>query len=155
MTAWGVGRRIALFSLTYFIVITIVHFSYPGLFLITKTTNIVFPIVGTILIALGLTMYVLGARKITTAFHEGKLLTTGVYAIVRHPMYSGIIVFFAPGVALWFRSWIILTVPLVAYIIFKILIPKEEKYLEEKFGKEYLDYKSKVNAVIPLPRFLK
>jgi protein-S-isoprenylcysteine O-methyltransferase Ste14 len=70
-------------------------------------------------------------------------------------MYSGIIVFFAPGVALWFRSWIILTVPLVAYIIFKLLIPKEEKYLEEKFGKEYLDYKSKVNAVIPLPRFLK
>jgi protein-S-isoprenylcysteine O-methyltransferase Ste14 len=155
MTAWGVGRRIALFSLMYFIVVTIIHFSYPGLFLITKTTNIVFPIVGTILIAFGLIMYGLGARKITTAFHEGKLLTMGVYAIVRHPMYSGIIVFFAPGVALWFRSWIILTVPVVAYIIFKILIPKEEKYLEEKFGKDYLDYKSKVNAVIPLPRFLK
>ena len=29
------------------------------------------------------------------------------------------------------------------------MIVKEEKYLEKKFGKEYIEYKKKVNAVFP------
>ena len=95
------------------------------------------------------------ARVIINAFDEGRLLTKGVYAIVRHPMYSGIVLFFFSGVALVFRSWAMLTVPLVGYIVFKYLIQEEENYLEEKFGQEYLDYRSKANAFIPFPRFSK
>jgi protein-S-isoprenylcysteine O-methyltransferase Ste14 len=155
MTAWGVGRSIALISLSYFTLVAILHFSHPKIFVFTQTPYIIFPIVGTIFISLGLIMYVLGARIITSAFHEGKLLTNGVYSIVRHPMYSGLIVFFAPGVALWFRSWLMLTVPVVSYIVFKLFIKKEENYLEEKFGQDYLNYKLKVNALIPIPRFSK
>jgi protein-S-isoprenylcysteine O-methyltransferase Ste14 len=48
-----------------------------------------------------------------------------------------------------------LTVPLVSYIAFRLFFKEEDKYLEEKFGQEYVEYKSKVNAIIPFPRFSK
>jgi protein-S-isoprenylcysteine O-methyltransferase Ste14 len=42
---------------------------------------------------------------------------------------------------------------LVAYTIFKLLIHREDEYLERRFGQAYLDYRARVNEVVPLPRF--
>ena len=153
MTAWGVGPRLAFISLAYFALAAIVHISNPGLFVMAETPHVVFPIVGTTLIVIGLVLWALAVREIDLAFSEGRLLTRGAYAIVRNPMYSGFIVFVAPGIALWLRSWPLLTVPLVAGMAFKLLIKKEENYLEEKFGQAYLDYEAKVNALVPFVRF--
>jgi len=35
------------------------------------------------------------------------------------------------------------------YIVFRMLIKKEEDYLEQEFGQQYLEYKKKVKAVFP------
>ncbi len=35
------------------------------------------------------------------------------------------------------------------YFIFKILIKNEEDYLENKFGKKYLQYKKRVGTIFP------
>jgi len=153
MTAWGVGPRLVFISLAYFALAAIVHIGNPGLFVMAQTLHIVFPVVGTTLIIIGLVLWVLAVREIDRAFSEGRLLTQGAYAIVRNPMYSGFIVFVATGIALWLRSWPLLTVPLVAGMAFKVLIKKEENYLEEKFGQAYLDYEAKVNALVPFVRF--
>jgi len=37
------------------------------------------------------------------------------------------------------------------YITFRMLIKKEENYLEQEFGQQYLEYKKRVNAVFPKP----
>jgi protein-S-isoprenylcysteine O-methyltransferase Ste14 len=155
MTAWGVGRGLGRITYSYLAFTIILHIIRPDIFTITQIPFLASAILGTILIIIGLVMWALGARIIRKAFHEGRLLTKGVYAIVRNPMYSGLIVFISPGIALWFRSWLIFTVPIVAYIAFKLLIKEEENYLKEEFGQEYLDYKSKVNALIPFPHFSK
>ncbi|VVB61854.1 Phospholipid methyltransferase [uncultured archaeon] len=155
MTAWGIGRRLGRITYSYLAFTIILHITRSDIFTITHIPFIVSVILGTILIIIGLVMWLLGVRIISKAFHEGRLLTKGVYTIVRNPMYSSLIVFISPGVALWFRSWLIFTVPFVSYIVFKLLIKEEEKYLEEKFGQDYLDYKSKVNALIPFPHFTK
>jgi protein-S-isoprenylcysteine O-methyltransferase Ste14 len=71
-----------------------------------------------------------------------RLVTTGLYARVRNPIYLfGALVI--TGAIIWKnRPWLLL--------IFLVLIPmqiyrirKEEKVLLEKFGTAYLDYKSK------------
>jgi protein-S-isoprenylcysteine O-methyltransferase Ste14 len=121
MTAWGIGPRLAFISLAYFALAAIIHISNPGLFVMTQTPHIVFPIVGTTLIVIGLVLWASAVREIDRAFCEGRLLTKGAYAIVRNPMYSGFIVFVAPGIALWLRSWPLLTVPLVTGMLFKLL----------------------------------
>jgi protein-S-isoprenylcysteine O-methyltransferase Ste14 len=155
MTAWGVGPLLASISLAYLAFAVILHSKYPDIMLMTRDPHIVFPIAGTVLIACGVAMWALGFRIIDKAFHEGELLTRGVYSIVRHPMYSGLIIFLAPGVALLCRSWALLTVPVFAYVAFKVLIKREEDYLEKKFGQAYLDYTARVNAIVPFFRFRK
>jgi protein-S-isoprenylcysteine O-methyltransferase Ste14 len=127
MTAWGVGRKLAGFPLKYYALTVILHILMPSRFFITKTPHIVFPV-------------------------KGELLTTGIYAFVRHPMYSGMVFFISPGIALCFRFWLLLTPSLLAYVLFRILIKEEDTYLEQKFGQAFLDHKSRVNAIIPFIR---
>jgi|GEM_PF-323333 len=153
MTAWGVGPKIACISLTYLAFAIIIQVKYPGITLMTTNRNIIFYTLGSVFILVGLIIWASGARIIDKAFNENKLLTDGIYSIVRHPMYSGFIVFISPGIALIFRSWPLLSASIVAYIVFKLLIPQEENYLEMKFGQAYIQYKSRVYAIIPFLHF--
>ena len=67
-------------------------------------------------------------------------------------MYSSLIVFVIPGFLMFVRAWPLFTIPLAALIVFKRLIVHEEKFLATQFGKDYAKYKSKVNAILPVPR---
>jgi len=152
MTAWGVGPRLALSAAPYIVLAVALHVSLPRIFLITRAPHPAFLIAGIAFIIGGISLWASGGRIIDRAFKEGRLLTTGPYALVRHPMYSGVIVFVGTGVALCLRSWILLTVPLVGAILFRLLIRREESYLEEKFGQQHRDYKARVGALIPFIR---
>ena len=78
---------------------------------------------------------------------EGRLVTTGIYAYIRHPMYAGILVVCITLV--WQYPTISrLLVWLFLACIFVIKIIKEENFLVEKFP-EYADYKTKTNRLIP------
>jgi hydroxyacylglutathione hydrolase len=50
---------------------------------------------------------------------------------------------------MFFRSWLLLTVPVAMYVIFRLLIGEEEDYLRQKFGLAYLEYEREVTAVFP------
>ena len=155
MTVLGIAPKIALIFFPYLAFTIILQIIKSDIFTITQIPYIACVILGVLLIVVGLVLWALSGRIIQNAFKEGKLLTKGIYAIVRHPMYSGILVFFSSGIALVSCSWVMLTAPFVGYIVFKLLIKEEENYLERKFGQEYFDYKSKVNAIIPSPHLSK
>lgn len=115
----------------------------------------IFVLIGIILTIFGFIIYVLGASVVKKVFREGRLITDAVYGIVRNPMYSGLTIFVSTGIAFILDSWLLLTVPIITYVSFKYLIKKEEDYLEHKFGQECIDYRLKVNALIPFPHFSK
>ena len=73
---------------------------------------------------------------------NGKLITSGIYRFVRHPMYYSLILI-SFGVFLIELSlyYLCLTISLILVIKFKIIL--EEQYLKNKF-KNYLFYKDKV-----------
>ena len=48
------------------------------------------------------------------------------------------------------KSWLGLTVPFAMYLITHILVKKEEIYLEQRFGSEYLSYRKKTPAILPV-----
>jgi hypothetical protein len=50
---------------------------------------------------------------------------------------------------LFFRSWLLLTVPVAMYVIFRLLIGEEEAYLREAFGEAYVAYGKGVNLAFP------
>ena len=79
---------------------------------------------------------------------EQKLIQSGIYSVVRHPLYfSGLLLLI--GTNIYFgNSWSWLST-LVAGIITLYRIPIEEKQLEGRFGQEYVNYKSRTKALIP------
>ena len=105
-----------------------------------------------ILILIGLPIWLVGAITVMRAYNRDQLLTSGVFALVRHPMYAAWIVLILPGIALLTASWPFLLMPLVAYAAFKALIHTEDEYLENRFGQSYSDYRASVNEIIPIPQ---
>ena len=86
------------------------------------------------------------------AYNLDKLATTGIFGIVRNPIYSAWIIFIIPGLVLLSRSWPLFFTPVVAYVIFKARIGRENEYLEQHFGDDYRTYKAQVNELVPFPR---
>ena len=105
--------------------------------------------IGIVLIFLGIPFYLLALVPVMRAFKTGRLLTSGVYGMCRHPVYAVWLVFFVPGIALLVNSWAVLSAPFVMYFLLRTLVNKEDIYLEETFGQEYVTYKRKVPAILP------
>ena len=108
-------------------------------------------LVGTALAGLGLIMLawsVSGFLKAGTnpvPFQEASaLVTSGFYRITRNPMYLGMLLLLL-GIALKSgRLGAFLPIPVFAVIIhFRFILP-EERFMEDAFGDEYLQYKSRV-----------
>jgi len=68
---------------------------------------------------------------------------------MRDPVYAVWILFIVPGWILVTGILLLAIAPFLMYLLLKALIGREEAYMKLTFGKEYLDYKSKVNSVVP------
>jgi protein-S-isoprenylcysteine O-methyltransferase Ste14 len=77
---------------------------------------------------------------------EGQLVTTGVYGLVRHPMYSGVI-YLALAYASWQMSWVHLLSSIVLFVFFDAKSRKEEVWLTGKFS-DYAIYSTTVKKLI-------
>jgi protein-S-isoprenylcysteine O-methyltransferase Ste14 len=98
---------------------------------------------------LGDTFLSLFSLPVMRAFKARRLITSGVYSMCRHPVYAAWLLFFVPSLALFINSWAFLSAPFVMYFLVGALVTKEDIYLEETFGQEYLAYKHKIPAILP------
>jgi protein-S-isoprenylcysteine O-methyltransferase Ste14 len=72
------------------------------------------------------------------------IIKTGPYRFSRNPVYLSLTLF-QIGIGIWVNSvWILgMVVPTLVLMSYGV-IAREERYLERKFGREYLQYKSSV-----------
>jgi protein-S-isoprenylcysteine O-methyltransferase Ste14 len=79
------------------------------------------------------------ARKPTTV-----IVRTGPYRFSRNPIYLAFSLL-QLGIAIWVNSlWLIATLVAAVGLIHYVVIPREEQYLERRFGAEYLNYRASV-----------
>jgi protein-S-isoprenylcysteine O-methyltransferase Ste14 len=72
------------------------------------------------------------------------IVTTGPYRFTRNPMYVGMAALYL-ALALGFGViWALATLPFVLLAVDRLVIAREERYLETKFGEEYLSYKRRI-----------
>ncbi len=112
-------------------------------------------VVGLILVAIGALANILGRLKLgrnwanqATVYEEQTLVTSGLYAFVRHPLYSSLIFMFV-GASLAYSN------VLALLLTFLIFVPAmrwraclEEKMLCSRFP-EYEDYKRRTGQLFP------
>jgi protein-S-isoprenylcysteine O-methyltransferase Ste14 len=79
------------------------------------------------------------ARKPTTM-----IVRAGPYRFSRNPIYLSFSLF-QLGIAMWVNSvWLLATLVGAVALMHYFVIPREEEYLERRFGAQYLDYKASV-----------
>lgn len=79
---------------------------------------------------------------------EHKLVTSGPYHWVQHPLYTiGSTLFVSFGLVA--DNWFIAALGLLAFIVMAIRAPTEKANLIEKFGNEYREYMKNTGAFLP------
>lgn len=76
------------------------------------------------------------------------IVDTSVYGFSRNPIYLAMTLLYAGAALLLNSLWVLLFLAPVLMLINFGVIAREEKYLAEKFGDEYLNYKKRVRRWI-------
>lgn len=77
------------------------------------------------------------------------LNTKGIYSTMRHPLYVGNYFMWIGIVVFTANIWFFVIVSLAFWIYYERIMFAEERFLERKFGQDYLDWSLKVPAFFP------
>jgi protein-S-isoprenylcysteine O-methyltransferase Ste14 len=74
-------------------------------------------------------------------------VTSGPYALVRHPIYTGIMIAIFGSVFVGGTIWLIIFIVFSVELIRRI--PVEEKFMVQLFPNQYPAYKKRTKALLP------
>lgn len=132
----------------FFIIIFLLFFSKPNLFRVIL--SIPFFILGEVIRIYSL-IYSGGFTR-SRSLNAPFLLKEGPYSITRNPLYLGNLLNVAGMIiAMNLNLPFSLLSFLIFFSIYFLIILAEEKFLEEKFGEEYILYKKSVPRILPNP----
>ena len=103
-------------------------------------------ILGVILILLGLILFLLAFVNFGTSWRigidrktPGSLVTGGVFALSRNPIYVAFISIFV-GIFLLNGTWFFLIFALLAVVAIHFQVLREEEFLKKQYGESYEEY---------------
>ena len=148
---FGVGPVII--ALQILITAVGIFVSYRGYFDVGKIglLNIPLKITGIGLVLFGFYLNYSAKRKsrLFEMVAENKLITTGVYSVVRNPVYSAVLLACTGAVCIA-NNLFLLIIPVICWIYMTIFLKlTEEKWLADLYGQEYIEYCKNVNRCIP------
>ena len=111
----------------------------------------IFILIGILCFAIGITLWLRAViiDRLDAHIVKNELVTTGVYAYVRNPVYSAFM-FVCTGVLLIYGNLVLLLLPIIYWGFMTVLMKStEEKWLEDLYGQEYIQYLQRVNRCIP------
>jgi protein-S-isoprenylcysteine O-methyltransferase Ste14 len=77
------------------------------------------------------------------------LNTKGIYSMLRHPLYLGNYLMWIGIVMYTFNVWFFVLVSLAFWLYYERIMFAEERFLERKFGDDYVNWSLKVPAFVP------
>lgn len=145
-------KRIKVNGIVIFIVMLLVIL-FPAIFFrvdIADPLDEIMEISGIMLILLGQLIRISARGYKSEHSQQGQaLIQGGSYALVRNPMYLGILLIGLGIVLIFFRWWVAVVFLLVFVARYLLLIFKEEKRLLAIFTGEYKEYQKKVPRILP------
>ncbi len=148
-------RKIMMYGL-WFAILVIFSQLLLDVSILPMQSNFLIELVGFLIVILGVGIAVIARAQLGTNWANAweyqikqrhKLITTGIYAYIRHPIYTGVALEII-GAELVAQSYLFLfffLAFLAAYKQGKL----EEVILEKHFGKAYAEYKKKTKMLIP------
>ncbi|MEO8049797.1 MAG: isoprenylcysteine carboxylmethyltransferase family protein [Acidobacteriota bacterium] len=114
-----------------------------------ETGMMISMILGYLIMFAGFGIFMEGWRELHRARQENRLITEGLYGLVRHPQYTGLFMaLFGEGIVHWPTIFSIVLFPIVV-LTYVLLARSEERKMLDQFGEEYRLYRLRVPGFIP------
>ncbi len=107
------------------------------------------------LAGLGVRIYTVGHTPVNTSGRNvaeqvaDSLNTTGIYSLVRHPLYLGNFLMWLGPAMLTGNLWFVIAFCLFYWVYYERIMFAEEQFLRGKFGQAYLDWSKDVPPFLP------
>jgi protein-S-isoprenylcysteine O-methyltransferase Ste14 len=90
--------------------------------------------------------------RTTRAPEATELSTTGMYSVVRHPLYVGNLLIWI-GIALVLHTWWVVALALLSWALYyERIMYAEEELLRSRFGDAFVEWAERTPAIIPNPK---
>lgn len=139
----GSGDRIFLFTSPFLVIGLVLNSLYPPLFSVGGPP-IALKVLGIVILIAGVTIWVWSVVLILTKVPKHELITSGPYALVKHPLYTSVALLVIPAVGLVLDTWLGILIGVVLYTASRIFAPTEERSLQKTFGREWDEYSKDV-----------
>lgn len=151
MTVWGIGGKWLLWSLLASAPVIACGGLLRESLVVTSVSPWWFRGAGVALLLMGIPFWFVSAVTLKRAHEADTLCTTGVFALCRNPIYAAWTLFLVPGFILFFRTPLLLLIPVIMYAVLRLVLPREDAWLEKKYGEAYRSYRTRVPLILPRP----
>lgn len=93
---------------------------------------------------IGVATWAWSVSLIVTKVPQGKLITNGPFAVVRHPIYTSVALLVLPWLGLLLNTWLGVAIGLIVYAASRRYAPEEEADLARTFGTAWEHYRETV-----------
>jgi protein-S-isoprenylcysteine O-methyltransferase Ste14 len=139
----GSGDRIALAILPVVAMGVVLNVAFPRVFSVGGPFGWL-RIVAAGAAIVGVIVWLWSVGLLVTRARRGELITTGPYAVVKHPLYTGVALLVLPAIGLLLDTWLGVVIGVAMYVAARRFAPAEEVSLAERFGDAWWDYADRV-----------
>jgi protein-S-isoprenylcysteine O-methyltransferase Ste14 len=135
----GSGDKIGLLFLPFLVGGLILNVAFPELFAVGGPPPWL-AMLSVIVLLVGAVIWLWSVYLILTRVPKGELITSGPYALMKHPLYTAVALLVLPWAGFLLNTWLGVVLGIVLYIGDRIYAPAEETALEERFGPRWEAY---------------
>jgi protein-S-isoprenylcysteine O-methyltransferase Ste14 len=135
----GAGHKIGKLVLPVLVVGVALNVLFPSVFDVggpapaLRATSIA-------MLAVGVVIWAWSVVLILTKVPRHELITTGPFALMKHPLYTGVGLLVIPAVGMLLNTWLGALIGVVVYVGSRMYAPEEERELAVTFGAEWDAY---------------
>ncbi len=135
----GSGDRIGSLVLPFLVVGVVANVLWPSFFSVGGPSDALRALSIAMLIP-GVMLWIWSVVLILTKVPKGELITSGPFALVKHPLYTSVALLVLPSVGFLLNTWLGALIGAVLYIGSRRYAPAEERALSETFGARWDAY---------------
>ena len=139
----GNGRKIGALVLPFLVAGVALNILFPSVFAVGGPP-LWLMVASIVLLIPGIILWFWSVALILTKIPKKELITTGPYALMKHPLYTGVALLVLPWVGFLLNTWLGVLIGVVVYIGSRLFSPEEEQLLAKIFGEKWTAYNGKV-----------
>ncbi len=143
MVLVGNGKKIGLLTLPFLVIGVVMNILFPSVFSVGGPPAALIWISAVVLVP-GVVIWIWSVALILIKVPKKQLMTKGPYALMKHPLYTGVALLVLPWLGFLLNTWLGVLVGIVVYIGSRLYAPEEEAILSKIFGSAWDDYCGKV-----------